>query len=572
MKMERVKSTMKKIILLVCFILLFFVVKTFANGPGTTNANFLKAGQGVRPIAMGETYIALGDGLDTLYWNPAGLVQITSPVASFIHSFWVQDIGTEYLAYGMPLGPLGTVGGGITYMHAGTIEQTLEDEFGNYAGVGGEASSMSLALVGVYSQKLACLMPIKDPFLSKLLVGASLRIITESIDEVSVFGGGVDIGVIWRETEEVKLQQLATAKGTSKQINGKPVVRDNGLRLGFVVQNLGVTSDQLMPINFRAGVGYVLQDLFSPFGRGTIALDALVPIDNDIKISIGTEYAHISPNTEFAIRFGYKIGNEIKDLDAMAGLTVGAGCAVIAGFIKYQVDYAFVPYGDLGSTHRASLTLSFLPVKNVVKNFSQGKPVLVAPVANTSASDLGLAVQKETTEKAEEKAEKKSEDKHLGKAMQGSGTPKVAVAANVAGSAADIVEATVGAGSTPEMDQTQKKIKKLRRGLKMFLKRVGARMLSPISFERGRTEFSPKTKKTLDKLGKFIEKHPDGNIVIIGYAGSETELAEARAKAVVRYLKMSFRIDPDRLLTKAGDPAQKPKNSFISFEVLEPKP
>jgi len=342
-----------------------------AGGPGTTSANFLKAGQGVRPIAMGETYIALGDGLDTLYWNPAGLIQLSAPTASFTHSFWFQDIGTEYLAYGMPLGPLGAVGGGLTIMHAGTVTETLEDEYGNYLGTGGEINPISFALLGTYSQKLARIVPLNDPVLKNILVGASLRIVTESLEDVSVFGGALDLGAIWRQTEEMSPLQIATYHGNIRTGPGKIFIRDHGWRIGFVAQNLGMTSDELMPMNFRFGGGYIAQDLFTPGGRGTAALDLLIPIDNDVKVSLGAEYAYLTQNTKVAARIGYKIGTEIKDFDALAGLTVGAGFSIrAAGIMEYQLDYAFVPYGELGSTHRVALTVTFLPGLNSAKTKS----------------------------------------------------------------------------------------------------------------------------------------------------------------------------------------------------------
>ncbi|MCK5219449.1 PorV/PorQ family protein, partial [bacterium] len=364
-----------------------------AGGPGTTNANFLKAGQGVRPVAMGETYIALGDGLDTLYWNPAGLVQMTAPAAGFIHTFWVQDIGTEYLAFGMPLGPLGAVGGGITVVQAGTIEKTLEDASGNYAGTEGRASALQMALVGVFSQKLSRIIPVGTSFLQNVLVGAGIRLVSESIDEVNIFGGGLDIGVIWRQTEQVSSQDLIRRGGWGGA-KRKSAARDNGWRLGLVAQNLGLTTDELMPINFRVGAGYLVQEVFSPNGRGTLGLDVLIPIDNQVKISLGGEYAHITPHTEFAARAGYKLGNEIKDLDSLAGLTVGAGVAIRSGSLKYKLDYAFVPYGELGSAHRVSLTLAFLPDKRAV--FSRGaEPAQLSPAPIKTGSLTGMETKPE---------------------------------------------------------------------------------------------------------------------------------------------------------------------------------
>jgi outer membrane protein OmpA-like peptidoglycan-associated protein len=432
----------------------------------------------------------------------------------------------------------------------------LEDQFGNYNGTAGQASAMSVALVGAFSQKLSRLISSQDPFLGKMLVGASLRIVSESIDEVSVFGGGIDVGAIWRETEEISPTQIAAASGVNNPEEGKALVRDRGWRFGVVAQNLGMTSDQLMPINFRAGAGYVAQELFSASGRGTLAVDALVPIDNDVKISVGTEYANISPNTEFAVRVGYKIGNEIKDLDSTAGLTAGLGFAIVAGLIKYQVDYAFVPYGDLGTTHRAALTLSFLPSENVVRTQTDFKAVVSAPKPEVMPAELAAKAKKKEESKA---AEAKP------------AAAKISNANPAAGSAAVPLPIAAAAPVAAAGDEKNQNLKKLNGELRLFLKQISANMQSPLVFDQETANIENQAKKSLDKLGKILEKYPEGNVVIIGYAGKQTDLALARAKAVVRYMKMNFSLDPTRLTTKAGDPAQQPKNSAISLEVLDLK-
>lgn len=332
-----------------------------AQGAGSTSSNFLKAGQGVRAIAMGETYVSLGDGLDTLNWNPAGLVQLDAPTANFSHAFWFEEMSTEYLAFGMPLGILGTVAGGLTVFNAGAITETLEDEQGEYLREGSTINPMSFALTGGYSQKLARLVPIKNPYLKNLIVGANLKIITESLDDIAIFGGAIDIGVLWKESQEVKQQAVTAAKGLTISQLIEHAVRDQGWRFGVVAQNLGLTSDKALPINLKFGVGYVAPDLFTQFGKGTLAVDFMIPNDNNIEVTFGGEYAHISPHTMTAIRLGYKIGSEIQDLDPLAGLTTGAGAAITTQLIRYQLDYAFVPYGELGSTHRLALTIAFLP-------------------------------------------------------------------------------------------------------------------------------------------------------------------------------------------------------------------
>jgi len=533
---------MKKMMVAVCALCLA-AGNALAGGPGTTSANFLKAAQGVRPISMGETYIALGDGIDTLYWNPAGLVQLGSPEIGFIHNFWLQDIGTEYLAYGSPLGPLGAFGGGVTVLHGGSIDQTLEDAAGNYAGIDGQTSALSVAVIGAYAQKLNRLIVVPaDSFLKDVLVGASLRVVSETIADSSVFGGGVDVGAIWRQTEEIAPQDVASATGGEVSGQEKIAVRDQGLRLGFVAQNLGATTDSLMPMNFRAGAGYIVNDLFSPYGRGTVAADLLIPIDNTLRVSIGAEYAHITENTQFAARTGYKAGSEIKDLDSLSGLTAGVGVSINAGLIRYQLDYAFVPYGELGSTHRVALTLGFLPTENAVRPSASAEVVAPLPGAPVAAPVA-------------------------------TGSPKPSTSSTSSTSSTPTttpLETTTTTTTPPQKETTPDRVAELGLALERLQGRIRSGLLPGINFKRGETQPLDESKRVMDQAGRLVEGCTEAKVTIVGY-DADKKVAEEKAKAVARYITMSFRVSPDRISAKAGEVAKQPKGTAIGFEVAETK-
>ena len=59
---------------------------------GTTAANFLEIGVGSDGNAMGEAYVAVTDGLSSIYWNPAGLASLEDPSVSFMMQPWIVDI------------------------------------------------------------------------------------------------------------------------------------------------------------------------------------------------------------------------------------------------------------------------------------------------------------------------------------------------------------------------------------------------------------------------------------------------------------------------------------------------
>lgn len=316
----------------------FAVGQAWAEGPGTTSANFLKVAQGVRPAALGEAYTGLAEGLDTLTWNPAGLAVLVNPAAVFMHTAWVQETSTEYLAYGMPLGDAGAFAAGLTFWQGGSVQETLEDASGNYLGTGENLSPSGLGFIGGYAQTLGRFWPQASPFLSSLLIGASLRVISESYGDDGAFGAGVELGALWREHPD----------------------RNEGWRAGFTAENLGATTDQELPITFRVGGSYGLPALLAVPGKGTFTADLSLPVDNGAKLSLGAEYAYALDQAVLAGRVGYKLGHEIGDLDALAGLTAGLGVSYTSGTLSYQLDYALVPYGDLGLTHRLAITVGFL--------------------------------------------------------------------------------------------------------------------------------------------------------------------------------------------------------------------
>src|SRR5262249_6211028 len=88
----------------------------WAGDPGTTSANFLKLGIGPRAIAMGEAQVGLADDVYATYWNPAGLTQLRTQQAGFVHTQYIEDITAQYVAYAYPHETLRTFGGSFTHL------------------------------------------------------------------------------------------------------------------------------------------------------------------------------------------------------------------------------------------------------------------------------------------------------------------------------------------------------------------------------------------------------------------------------------------------------------------------
>jgi hypothetical protein len=280
---------------------------------GTRTAQFLKLPVGARAIGMGEAYTAIADDANAIYYNVAGLSRMEKKGAEYMFSKYVEETSYHWIAFAMPISEtIGSAGIGIQYFTAGDIDKTNIS-----AAKTGTFNPTDLAINLAYSRRLM-----------DLPVGLNLKIVNSKIED-SATTFAVDLGA-----------------QHDKLMDGK-------LMLGFAVQNLGGSlkfeneSDKL-PLLIRLGSGYKVMD------NWTAALDVVFPEDNSPTLSLGTDYKYmIQEDMSLAGRVGYN--SRGRKVDGFNGVTVGFGF----GFQMVSLDYAWMPLGDLGQTHRISVGVKF---------------------------------------------------------------------------------------------------------------------------------------------------------------------------------------------------------------------
>lgn len=284
----------------------------FSNqGAGTATAQFLKLGAGARAVGIGEAYSGVVDDSTALYWNPAGLNEITGNSVVLMHALWFEDIAYDWISYGKSLGRKGVIGVGVQYLSYGSITQT-------------DATGL----------ETGSFLPTD--------MAASLGY-ARSI-------GGVDVGITAKYISS-KITHTATAFAVDAGV--QDCVCNDKLTLAAVVQNVGagmkfVTEEDPLPMNVKLGAGYLVKQ------NWLVALELNAPSDNDLAIGAGMEYRYaISEKISTAIRAGYNTIS--KDTGGLNGISAGLGFT----YMKYTIDYAFAPYGDLGTTHWISLGVMF---------------------------------------------------------------------------------------------------------------------------------------------------------------------------------------------------------------------
>jgi len=273
--------------------------QVYGSGSGTTAASFLKIAVGARATAMGEAFSAVVDDTTSLYWNPAALVQVKDKEFSATYNQWFAGIYQGYLGAALPAWG-GTTALGVNYVNMGNMEG--RDKWGEPSG---EFFASDLQVSVGYGNQIS----------PRLGVGLAVGLIESKIahDSESTYSG--NLGVLFSLSESVSLALVGQNIGTS----------------------LGTDS---LPFTIRGGAAV-------KSGPLTLAADLVNPSDEPVYYCAGLEWW---PGKMLALRLGYRSNWSIG-----SGITAGLG--IQKG--KLRFDYAYVPYGELGTTQRVSLSFKF---------------------------------------------------------------------------------------------------------------------------------------------------------------------------------------------------------------------
>lgn len=273
--------------------------QVYGSGSGTTAASFLKIAVGARATAMGEAFSAVVNDTTSLYWNPAALVQVKDREFSATYNRWFAEIYQGYLGAALPVWG-GTAALGVNYVNMGKMEG--RDKWGEPSG---EFSAFDRQVSVGYGNQIS----------PRLGVGLAVGLIESRIadDLKSAYSG--NLGILFSLSESVSLALVGQNIGTS----------------------LG--SDSL-PFAIRGGAAVKSGSLI-------LAADLVNPSDEPVYYCAGLEWWL---GKMLALRLGYRSNRSI-------GSGVTAGLGIHKGKVRF--DYAYVPYGELGTTQRVSLSFKF---------------------------------------------------------------------------------------------------------------------------------------------------------------------------------------------------------------------
>jgi hypothetical protein len=172
---------------------------------GTAGAQELLIPVGSRGTALNGAFTSGIDGIEAIYWNPAGLASGEHSLqAMFSHQNYLADIKVNYGAISANFGEVGSIGLSIKSFDFGSeiSETTIE----NPDGTGRTFSPVYLTLGLTYARHMT----------DRITFGTTLKIISEQIINAQATGFAFDFGL--------------------QYVTGLP-----GLKLGIALKNFGPT-------------------------------------------------------------------------------------------------------------------------------------------------------------------------------------------------------------------------------------------------------------------------------------------------------------------------------------------
>lgn len=333
---------------------------------GGTAAQFLTLPGDARGAALGGAHGALVTDVAAMYWNPAGVAQISGRQAMFTYTSYVADTRHIWAGLAAPFRG-GDWGVGVSITNFGFSDQpvyTHEEQDGT-----GETYNVSSTAVG-----LTVALNLSDRFSA----GFTPKFVTENLANARGSAFALDFGTRYHTElagRPIRASFAVLNLGTSLQVTGPDLNTAQPPADGS--QNVDPQPSRLRtsaaepPTQFRVAVAYDM--VTGPNRRLTLLSDFWQPNDSDPAASLAAEYALTYGQITAALRasYAYQADNADTDVEGFAfdsqaqddavldGLALGGGVSWRLGNREIGVDYAYRHLGILAGVNMFSVRVGW---------------------------------------------------------------------------------------------------------------------------------------------------------------------------------------------------------------------
>lgn len=321
--------TRKNILLITCVIVSLSINAVYSqenfNKVAQGGMQYLKIGVGAEMVGRGEAGISLIKGVPSMFWNPAGLAELTYSEFFFSHNSWIADISLNAFGAGINLNEWGVLGINVLWMDYGELRKTSVastlTESAKYGYVDeGVFSPSDIAIGFTYSKKIS----------PQFAFGAQLKYLYEN------YGSNVTINA---SGEKSVTNNILSAFCFDFGTLYYPGIKS--LAIAMAVQNFSTNlkyeqESFSTPLTFKIGVSMNLLDLLYEKSNNSlfVAIDAIHPRDYSERLNLGLEYGYLGL---FHVRCGYRMNYDIANFTAGAGVRYS-----ISNNIGLKLDFSYM--------------------------------------------------------------------------------------------------------------------------------------------------------------------------------------------------------------------------------------
>ncbi len=290
------------------------------TGQGSVAAPFLTLPSDARSAAMAQAGVASTRDINAMSLNPAGLAGLAGQQVGLNQNFWLQGSSVESLSYGTGLFRHAGLGLDLNYFSVGAVDRVAFDASGQLQNAGSFNPYYLSGGIG-YGEE----------FGHSLSLGVLGKMVQQNIDGSTASAFAADLG----------LEYSTPLKG---------------LTLGLSEQNLGGTlAGSSLPLMTRVGASFAMGN---PDRNSLLVnVDGQIPAAalDQTSLSAGVE---LHTGRFLSLRGGYEL-QQSNGLTGLSGFTAGAGLGRGGLHYAWELDYAWVPMGDLGHANQISLLTKF---------------------------------------------------------------------------------------------------------------------------------------------------------------------------------------------------------------------
>jgi hypothetical protein len=314
---------------------------------GTAGGVQVQVPVGARSLAMGGSNIADVQGLEALYWNPAGLGILTNNASGVFSTMKIfNTINVNHLGLGFKMGKLGALGFSLKAIDLGDIPVTTNQDMD---GLSGQTFAPTFVTAGLtYANRLT----------DAISVGVTGKLIVEEIPRASASAIAFDLGIQYKQLGGIGGLSLGVALkniGSEMQYTGSAFLvqaQDAGSDINDFREI--PTAQHKLPTSLELGLGY--RYTFSE--NNSLLLTGNFQnqnFGNDLTI-FGGEYAY---SDLIFLRGGYLFNINTNSEDELYTFTLGLGLHYKVGATDLMFDYSFRDSQYFDGNNMFQLTIGF---------------------------------------------------------------------------------------------------------------------------------------------------------------------------------------------------------------------